>query len=173
MIPHILAFSSFLKLNSMRRGSLLSLWGRPAGPACWRQRMDWDGESLEVRGWVLPRGPAAHGQASLLGERQLGKHPAATHHGMSSLDGQGETGTRDSKTVLPRQGPEWGTAGGVTDLTAAWAIHEQTDGMARRINPSSQLGRGWSGEGFRGYVTIQVTNTDGDSQEKYLERRAG
>lgn len=57
------------------------------------------------------------------GERQLGKHPAATHHGMSSLDGQGEGGTRDSKTVLPRQGPEWGTAGGVMDLTVCCLSH--------------------------------------------------
>lgn len=31
MIPHILAFSAILKLNSMGRGSLLSLWGRSGG----------------------------------------------------------------------------------------------------------------------------------------------
>ena len=65
---------------------------------------------------------------------------------MSSLDGQGEGGTRDRKAVLPRQGPEWGRAGAVMGLTACCLSHPRADsGYGPQDKPKAQ-GRGEVGK---------------------------
>lgn len=65
---------------------------------------------------------------------------------MSSLDGQGEGGTRDRKAVLPRQGPELGRAGGVMGLTACCLSHPRADsGYGPQDKPKAQ-GRGEVGK---------------------------
>lgn len=68
---------------------------------------------------------------------------------MSSVDGRGRVGPGTGKIVLPRQGPEWERAGGVTcpDCLLPEPSMNRQAGMALRINRKLKVGGEAGGSG--------------------------
>lgn len=126
MIPHILAFSSFLKLNSMGREGLLSLWARPgeAGLLAAEGGLRW-GEpgGRSKRLGSPPEDPLVIAKPAWT-RRTAARETSWSHTPRNVIIRRsGRVGPGDRKIVLPRQGPEWGRAGGEAGLTARCLSH--------------------------------------------------